>query len=378
VALLGSGTDVFVIGAGPAGLAAAIAARRKGLTVTVADGAEPLIDKPCGEGLMPGTQTALAELGVEVGCAHGHRFKGVSFLEDGTQVTADFPDGQGIGIRRTLLHELLINESEKCGVNLLWKTAVMGIDQKGVRLNRGAVKASWIIGADGAHSRVRQWANLDDTLLYTRRFACRRHFRMRPWTEYLQIYWGSATQAYVTPVSDEEVCIVTMGESPRAADFDRVLETLPQLEERLVGVRRTSRERGAVTAMHKLVRVWRGNVALVGDASGGVDAVTGEGLRLAFRQANALAESLAARDLNAYGQFHPRLLRRPLQMGAIMLLLGRHNRLRSRMFRILGYRPELFARLLAAHVGHTPIREAVSAGARLGWRFPVGGGSVRG
>ena len=57
-------TDVFVIGGGPAGLAAAIAARMRGFDVTVADGARPPIDKACGEGLMPETLAALQELGV--------------------------------------------------------------------------------------------------------------------------------------------------------------------------------------------------------------------------------------------------------------------------------------------------------------------------
>ena len=46
-------TDVFVIGGGPAGLAAAIAARGRGFRVLVADGAQPPIDKACGEGLLP-------------------------------------------------------------------------------------------------------------------------------------------------------------------------------------------------------------------------------------------------------------------------------------------------------------------------------------
>ena len=36
----------------------------------------------------------------------------------------------------------------------------------------------------------------------------------------------------------------------------------------------------------------RGNVALIGDASGTVDAITGEGLCLAFSQAMVLAECL--------------------------------------------------------------------------------------
>jgi menaquinone-9 beta-reductase len=57
-------TDVFVIGGGPAGLAAAIAVRQQGFRVVVADGAKPPIDKACGEALMPEAIAALEGLGV--------------------------------------------------------------------------------------------------------------------------------------------------------------------------------------------------------------------------------------------------------------------------------------------------------------------------
>ncbi len=66
---LPSQTDVFVIGGGPAGLAAAIAARKRGFEVVVADSAQPPIDKACGEGLMPDGVAALARLGV----GHDHQ-----------------------------------------------------------------------------------------------------------------------------------------------------------------------------------------------------------------------------------------------------------------------------------------------------------------
>jgi menaquinone-9 beta-reductase len=378
VALSSRGSDVFVIGGGPAGLAAAIAAQRKGFSVTVADGAEPPIDKACGEGLLPGAQAALAELGVRLPVSQGYRFKGISFLQSDAQVTADFQDGPAIGIRRTVLHELLIHEAEKCGVKMLWKTAVTGIDSHHVYMNHGPMKTRWIIGADGAHSRVRQWAKLNDTLLYSRRFGCRRHFRVRPWSDYTQVHWGSATQAYVTPVSSEEVCIATIGESPRRAEFDTVLHSMPQLQAKLGNAQLASRERGATTAMHKLRRVWLGNVALVGDASGGVDAITGDGLRLAFRQANALAEALSTGDLNAYGQFHRKLAQRPLQMAKLMLTLGRHDKLRSQIFRLLSRRPDLFARLLDAHVERTPARGTVLTGVQLGWQLLLGNGRAKG
>ena len=47
-------------------MAAAIAARQRGLRVIVADGMRPPIDKACGEGLMPDGLAALERLGIRV------------------------------------------------------------------------------------------------------------------------------------------------------------------------------------------------------------------------------------------------------------------------------------------------------------------------
>ena len=56
--------DALIVGGGPAGLAAAIALRQKGLDVLVADALRPPIDKACGEGLMPDAKKDLAALGI--------------------------------------------------------------------------------------------------------------------------------------------------------------------------------------------------------------------------------------------------------------------------------------------------------------------------
>ena len=88
-------TEVFIIGGGPAGLAAAIAARQKGFDVTLADSAIPPIDKPCGEGLMPDGVRALADLGIDIPPEDSFPFRGsVSQLrrESGRQ----FPTGHGL------------------------------------------------------------------------------------------------------------------------------------------------------------------------------------------------------------------------------------------------------------------------------------------
>src|SRR5262249_39230269 len=154
-------TDVFVVGGGPAGLAVAIAARQKGMTVTVADGATPPIDKTCGEGMMPETQAALRDLGIRFGCSEGFRFAGIRFVDHFANVSAEFPDGQGLGLARPVLHEKLIARAEESGVRLLWKAPVMGVHLGQVIVRGREISARWIVGADGIASRVRRWARLD-------------------------------------------------------------------------------------------------------------------------------------------------------------------------------------------------------------------------
>ncbi len=366
----GKVTDVFIVGGGPAGLAVAIAARQQGLQAIVADGATPPIEKPCGEGMMPETLCALRDLGVEIPAGQGQKLRGICFAQpDGARVAADFPQGPGIGLRRPLLHERLIARAEECGVKLLWNTTVSGMDAQSVQLTHGKIHARWIVGTDGQGSRVRRWSGLEATRSNRARYTRRRHYRVKPWSNYVEIYWSSHAQAYVTPIGREEICIVVMAERAEHASFDSALRELPELRERLGGAELSGRERGAVTAMRSLCNVQRGNVALVGDASGGVDAITGEGLRLAFRHALLLAEAMAAGDLRLYQQAHRQLERRPMRMGNLMLWLGRNPRVRGRVIRALQSKPDLFARLLATHVGQGTPKELLSTGAQLGWQL---------
>ena len=361
--------DVFVVGGGPAGLVAAIAARQKGFSVMVADGSDHPIDKPCGEGLIPEAQAVLDKLNVHIPREIGFRFRGIRFIWHETKSCADYPHGEGLGIRRTLLHELLVRKAQECGVKMRWKSPVTKIDSAGIEMKAGKVAARWIIGADGSGSRVRRWSGLDATSLRHERFASRRHYRIEPWTNYMEIHWGPRAQGYVTPISGEEVCVVVLAEKSEDANFAEALDSMPELKNRLADAELASRERGAITAMHQLERVKRGNVVLVGDASGTVDAITGEGLRLAFSQALTLAECLERGDLANYQRTHRQLSRRPTIMGNLMLMMGRNSVLRERTLKSLADTPGLFREFLAVHTGHANAKEIVSAGARLGWGF---------
>jgi menaquinone-9 beta-reductase len=361
-------TDVFVIGGGPAGLAAAIAARQRGFDVLVADGAQPPIDKACGEGLLPDGLAALQRLGVQVPASAGQAFYGIRFVSSALSAEAGFPEGgMALALRRTSLHKLLIERAEQMGIGLVWRSPVIGISRDGVRLSdRGFIGARWIVGADGANSRVRRWAGLARGPRPHLRYAFRRHYRVTPWTDRMEVHWGQRCQGYATAVSRDQVC-VALASHDRNLRLAEGLESLPALHAHLRDAETISSERGAITGNRRFHRVWRGNVALVGDASGTVDAITGEGLGLGFSQAVALAKSLAFGDLASYQATHRQLALRPTWMARLMLTLDGRPRLQRRTLRVFEKHPEVFRRLLALHVGAMPPLNLVKDGLTLGW-----------
>ncbi len=343
-------TDVFVIGGGPAGLAAAIAARQQGFRVTVADGARPPIDKACGEALMPDAVAGLESLGIVVPATDAFLLGGVRFLASGLSAEAAFPSGScGLSVRRIVLHRIMIERAAALGVDLLWQTAVTGISRDEVQLGGRSIRSRWIVGGDGTNSRVRRWANLN---LHSRRglrYAFRRHYRIRPWTDRMEVYWGAVAS------------------HDPGLRLEESLLAFPELNARLRGVETTSVVRGSVSSNHRLKQVWRENVALIGDASGTVDAITGEGLGLSFRQAVVLAECLRSGSLAGYSAAHRRLALRPLLMARLMLTLDGHPRIQQRTLQVFRKRPEIFRRLLALHIGNlSPLHLALD-GLTLGW-----------
>jgi len=367
--------DVFVIGGGPAGLVTAIASAQCGLRVAVADAWGPGIDKCCGEGLMPDSVEALGALGVTLPEGAGYPFPGIRFLGNGVSVDARFPAGTGIGVRRTVLHDALSAEAARRGVEQLWKTRVVGLNGGRVECEGRSFRAQWIVGADGGQSAVRKWSGLEACRRDERRYGFRRHYGIAPWSEFMELYWGEderreECQVYVTPVGPQEVCVALLSRNPQLR-LDQALPWFPQLAQRLSGAPATSAERGGVTASRQLRRVCTERIALVGDASGSVDAITGEGLCLTFHQARALArclwESPGAGSLSRYEEEHRRLRRRPAFMADLLLMLGRRSWLRRRTLNVLAAQQSLFSGMLAMHVGALPPVSFAANFLALGW-----------
>ena len=352
--------DLFIAGGGPAGLACAIALARKGLRVNVADGMKPPIDKACGEGLLPDTLAALRELGLELALdpSSAASIRGIRFIDatTGSSAQAAFPVEVGRGIKRKLLHQLLLDRATQLGVRFSWETVVRGIssDSTRVETNRGDFRARFIVGADGHQSRIRTCAGLDRASVSARRIGLRQHFAMAPWSEFVEVYWSGNGQAYVTPVSSDEVCVAFVAQRKFPAGVPEAMSHFPQLEARLRNAKASDVARGSVTYSRKLHRVTRGNIALLGDASGSVDAVSGEGLSLCFRQALALAEAIESDNLAMYQHAHTKLRRMPHLMASTLLLLDKSPFLRSHSIRILEQHPRIFARLLEVHIAHAP------------------------
>ncbi|MFL6354464.1 MAG: NAD(P)/FAD-dependent oxidoreductase [Bryobacteraceae bacterium] len=355
--------DVCVVGGGPAGLAAAIALRMRGFSVMLMDCAVPPIDKTCGEGLLPDSIAGLQELGVAIPSGVGFRFRGVQFTEGDCSVAADFPNGRGIGLRRTVLHNLLVERAQEVGVSLLWGANRIRLEEGGIVVDEKRIEPQLVLAADGQNSRIRRHAGLDQRKPELQRFGFRRHYRVRPWSAYMELYWGKRCQIYITPLSESEICVALLSRDPKLR-LDEALRHFPGIMNRLESAEPSSVQTGALTVSRKLRAVCRPGfagpaLALIGDASGSVDAITGEGLGLSFRQAVALARAFRAGKLSSYAKAHQVLSRRPRFMGALLLRLGEHERLRRRVLETLARHPDIFARLLAIHVG-----EYRSSGAR--------------
>jgi menaquinone-9 beta-reductase len=347
-------SDVCIAGGGPAGLAAALALRREGFEVTVVDCAVPQIDKACGEGLMPDSLAALRRLGVELDVSAGHPFKGIRFSDGSSTVTGDFPNGSGLGVRRFHLHELLVKHAEAASVNLIWGAKNVRLCDGGISMQGETLLARFVVGADGLKSSIRASAGLDAVKSEKRRYGFRRHYRIAPWSDYVELYWGPRGQFYITPVAPNEICVVFISRHAKLR-LDSALEDFPVLRGKLAGVEHSSHEMGSMSISRSLKRVYKDGVALLGDASGSVDAVTGEGMCLAFKQADALAHELRSGNLKQYAVRHKAIGAKSRMMSSLMLTMELHSEVQRRALASLARRPQLFESLLKFHVGETTL-----------------------
>jgi len=240
----------------------------------------------------------------------------------------------------------------------------------------GPIDARFVVAADGLHSRIREAAGLSDAVAArSRRFGLRRHVGVAPWTDHVEVHFRGDVEAYVTPVGPGEVGIALLwdaGGGEENATFDGLLASFPLLARRVEGCAASSEARGAGPMLHRARAVVRPGLALVGDAAGYVDAITGEGISLALETAAVLVEELARERegvMRAYARAHRRAFREYAGLAHALLWIARRPRLRRSIVDLLSVQPWAFERVLrralpAARAGRARSALAAEDGAR--------------
>jgi menaquinone-9 beta-reductase len=337
----------------------------------------PALDKPCGEGLMPSGLALLGELGVRLGDGVGRPLRGIRYVSrTGVIAEADFRVGPGRGVRRTELSAALVAKASELASVALRFGERAEIDscegRLAVRVGPDRLIAPLIVGADGLHSKLRAAVSSAPVTRRHWRWGMRQHFAVEPWSEYVEVHWGPGVEAYVTPIGPRETGLAFLWHRRfhRRTDagtltFPRLLALFPGIAARLAGAATTTAVASTGPLEQRVGRATADGVALIGDASGYVDAITGEGLSLAFAQALALeplaerlmhaTAALTAADLSEYAAALQRIARPYKRMTSLALLLSQHRWVSGPTIRALRASPALFEHGLMANMGLVPI-----------------------
>jgi geranylgeranyl reductase family protein len=346
--LLGNALDVLVVGAGPAGVAAGIEARRLGLDVLVVDKAGFPRDKTCGDGLTTGALRLLDTLGVDVRSLPSYApiTETVLVSPTGREVVVPLPvEGAYAGVvPRVELDAALVEHARAQRVELREHAAVTALEDDGdeyrATLADGTVvQARWLVAADGHYSPTRKLldgAGDDRTDLGTWH-AFRQYFTgvddRRLWVLFEEDFLPG--YAWVFPVGDGRANVGFGVLRDRHADAPsgkalaaqwRTLADRPHLR-RALGP--DAEPEGTVRAWpipasYDGGRLTHGRALFVGDAADVVDPMTGEGIAQALETGALAARAIATSPLDPAAVSHrycadvDRALGRDLRFAALL------------------------------------------------------------
>lgn len=363
---------IVVVGGGPVGSAVALKLSRGGRKVLLLD-AGGSRDKVCGEGLLPAAWRVLTDLDVtpfltQRAAIEGIRY-GMPVPGDGVRTVSAALSLPAYGVQRPRLVDGLGKALEDSQVEV-WAGARLrdfSVCQQGVELKvtapgdtKETLKCDTLIGADGLHSLVRRKAGLQSEKSRTyARWGARCYFRSSQERHQVEVTLGNGLESYLTPLGGGLYGLAFLWSPERLGRplpgegrvWERLLELMgPEMRHSLpTMVGDFEGDDKAIGPLQQPVSSPlhpSGRVALVGDAAGYLDALTGEGLCLGLRQAESLADCILTGRISDYPKEHRAIKFRHNLTVSGLLWLVHQPKLRERVFSALIAAPGQFSALL--------------------------------
>jgi len=383
--------DVLVVGAGPAGSAAAAALAAQGRDVLLVESRSHPRAKACAEYASPRIVEELRRLGLadQAWQQDALPLSGMRVIQGADAVDIRYRDEDGPrsawGLDRMAFDATLAAHAVERGARLLEHTAFEDVHWRGgvggiggrvkgalVRTADGrlSVRCRWLIGADGARSRVAQRLSLERWVRVPRRLGLVAHYQGIPeLAESGEMHVGPGWYVGLAPLAGERLnvgmALPMDGDQRRDAGrrFQAAIDGIPGVAERLRGRKRLTPISGASPIGHRVARAAGRGWMLVGDAAGFIDPFTGEGIYRALRSARAAAEALALDGEHASARYlaarrHAFAAKDALTWLVQGLLAA--PPLMSHALRNLSARPELATRLGSALGDCRPASDALS------------------
>ncbi|MGK2881071.1 MAG: menaquinone reductase [Mycobacterium sp.] len=323
---LGGGprADVVVVGAGPAGAAAAAWASRNGHDVLVLDSAQFPRDKACGDGLTPRAVAELTHLGLGGWLAgrvshHGLRLSGFGADREVPWPAASFPPTSS-AVPRTELDERIRQVAADDGATMLLGVKAVGVEHdssgraSSVSCDDGSsIGCTQLIVADGARSTLgrilgRRWHQKTVYGVAARGYiATPRH--NEPWiTSHLELRSpdGRVLPGYgwIFPLGNGEVNIgvgaLATAKRPADAALRPLMSHYTDLRRQEWGF--DGQPRAMLSALLPMGGAVSGvagpNWMLVGDAAACVNPLNGEGIDYGLETGRLAVELLGSGDVS--------------------------------------------------------------------------------